>query len=306
MSIEFLKPGMQTSLQDSGFIGHMQQGISRAGAMDQLAMELANWLVSKPKDSAVLEVTLVGPTIKFSTAMQIAICGASFHCILNGIQIKNNETINIKAGDILEFNKLLNGTRAYLAFTGTIQQKKFLNSHSTNVSVGYGNNSGKSFKTGDCLRLKPTDAPPIKKLPVSLQLVYSSHVQLRVTEGIDLDCFSEKNVNLFYSQTYHVTTDSNRMGLRLKSQPLKFDSIQPITSSGINQGTIQIPANGQPIITSVEGQTIGGYPTIANIIQADLHLLGQLKANDRINFIQVDVIQAQKLWSQKVALFYLK
>jgi len=302
MQIEFLKPGLQTSLQDSGFSGYMQDGVSTSGAMDQMAMKLANWLVSKPANSAVLEITLIGPTIKFNSEMQIAICGAYFDCVLNATKVENNKTISVRAGDILKFNRLNSGSRAYLAFTGLLKQPKFLNSHSTNLSVGFGANFGKSFKACDKISFDENNNSSIKVLPKKLQISYSNHMQIRVTQGIEVDHFDGSNRDLFYSQTHEVTKDSNRMGLRLNSTPIKVEPKQSMTSTGISQGTIQIPNNGQPIITSVEGQTIGGYPRIANIIRADLHMLGQLKANDRINFVKVDADYAQQLWKQKNSL----
>jgi len=305
MSIEFLKSGLQTSLQDFGFHGQMHNGISASGAMDPIAMELANWLVSKPKKSTLLEITLVGPILKFTTDMQIAICGAYFDCLLNKTKVENNTTIKVETGDILTFNKLKYGARAYLAFTGSLIQQQFLNSFSTHLSSGFGSNLGKRFKVGDKIKLHHCHNTPVRKLPKQLQPYYSNHIQIRVTQGIEADCFNAENLNLLYSQTHTVSNDFNRMGIRLNSKSIKMGSSQSMTSSGITQGTIQIPADGQPIITSVEGQTIGGYPRIANIIQADLHLLGQLKVSHKINFVKVDVDYAQQLWKQKSRLLSL-
>ncbi len=115
MGMKFIKAGLETSIQDLGRIGHMQNGISRSGAMDPVAMQMANWLVSKPLNSAVIEITMLGPIIQFSFSMRIAICGAQFNCSINGKPIKNDKTITVHAGDILTFKKLQKGLRAYLA-----------------------------------------------------------------------------------------------------------------------------------------------------------------------------------------------
>jgi allophanate hydrolase subunit 2 len=67
------------------------------------------------------------------------------------------------------------------------------------------------------------------------------------------------------------------------------------------QGSIQITPTGLPIISSVDGQTIGGYPRIANVISADLPMLGQLKAKDTLQFTlitqqyAIQIHQAQQL-----------
>lgn len=299
MSIEFIKPGLQTSLQDSGMFRQMHNGIAHSGAMDPLAMRLANWLVSKPLTSAVVEITLSGPSLKFHSQMAIAICGAEFELYLNDSPIINNRTIHVDVGDLLEFRKLQNGTRAYLAFSGSPQLEKMNGSYSTNLVSGFGGFHGKVFKYGDTLSLKDSAITPLKNLPDKLQLSYSNHLQLRVTAGMEQNWFTDEQQQLFYSQSYLVSSESNRMGLRLGSENKIHHSAKQLTSTGLVEGSIQVPPSGLPIITSVEGQTIGGYPRIANVISADLPLLGQLKPGNRINFLQISIDGAQEILRDK-------
>jgi antagonist of KipI len=66
-------------------------------------------------------------------------------------------------------------------------------------------------------------------------------------------------------------------------------------SEGVSLGAIQVPEGGKPIILSVEQQTTGGYPKIANVISADFHSLGQLRPRDEIRFERVDWETARDL-----------
>jgi allophanate hydrolase subunit 2 len=91
------------------------------------------------------------------------------------------------------------------------------------------------------------------------------------------------------------------MGLRLEGDAVISDKSIELVSSGLVQGSIQIPPSGLPIISSVDGQTIGGYPRIANVISSDLNILGQLKAGDKINHLLISREEALKQLKLKQA-----
>ena len=61
--IEFLKRGLLTTVQDIGRYGYQRMGINVAGAMDELALALANILVGNAPETEALEVTVLGPTL---------------------------------------------------------------------------------------------------------------------------------------------------------------------------------------------------------------------------------------------------
>ncbi|MGH8705954.1 MAG: hypothetical protein ACREUO_11125, partial [Burkholderiales bacterium] len=66
MSIRILKPGLLTTLQDRGRYGMQHLGVVPCGAMDPVALELANALVGNQAGEAALEITLLGPEILFT------------------------------------------------------------------------------------------------------------------------------------------------------------------------------------------------------------------------------------------------
>lgn len=294
MSLLFLKPGLQTSIQDAGRSGFMHQGISRSGAMDPLSLQLANWLVANPLNQAAIEVTLTGPMIEFKQSHTIAICGAEFELMLNGELVFNNESINVEAGDILEFKRLHNGVRAYLAISGSLKVDTFFGSQSTHLMGRFGGYKGRKFEMNDVLELDAVQDTKRRALPEAYRPVFSGNYLLRCCQGIEADSFESESLHSFYHSTYKVSKDANRMGLRLEGKALSRSTTMDIVSSGLTQGSVQVPPSGLPIIASVDGQTIGGYPRIANVISSDLNILGQLKAGDKIDCL---LVSREKAWA---------
>lgn len=298
MSLRFVKSGIQTSIQDSGRTGFMHQGISRSGAMDPLSLQLANWLVSNPINQAAIEITLIGPTIEFRQDLSIAICGAEFDLYLNGDWIFNNEVIKVKAGDVLEFKQCRKGTRAYLAIAGKLKVETLFGSQSTHLTARFGGYKGRQIQANDTLEVLPTEDIKKRELPEEYQMNFTGNYLLRCCQGIEANRFDKESLETFYHSTYKVSNDSNRMGLRLEGNVLPNTSVD-IVSSGLVQGSIQVPPSGLPIISSVDGQTIGGYPRIANVISSDLNILGQLKAGDKISCLLVSRHKALHQLEQK-------
>lgn len=308
MSLTFLKPGLQTSIQDLGRSGKMHFGINQSGAIDSLSLKLANWLVGNPLNAACLELTLVGPTIKFKVSTSIAICGAEFDIYHNGDLVFNDETIQVCKGDVLEFDKLRSGARAYLAVAGKLKCEKQFGSYSTHLMANFGGHQGRQIKTGDKIKVKDPELRDVKTLDKKLRLKYVGNYLIRFTEGVESEFFSQDAQQLFIRSEYKISADSNRMGLRLVGQPISTQIDKQIVSSGLVPGTIQIPSSGLPIITGVDGQTIGGYPRIGNVISADLPLLGQLKAGDKINwqFVEMDAAREFLKYKQEMVNSLLK
>ena len=284
MSLKFIKPGLQTSVQDIGRTGLMHQGISRSGAMDSVSLQLANWLVSNDINQAAIEITLVGPTIEFTDSYSIAICGAEFELTLNNAPVVNNEVIHVNKGDILDFKQLRKGIRAYLAVAGKLKVDEIFNSQSTHLTANFGGYKGRQIKANDVLEISDKHNSNKSELPNEYKPTFSGNYLLRCTEGLEADSFDIESINRFYDSTYKISNDSNRMGLRLEGDAIKSDKSRELISTGLVQGSIQVPPSGLPIISSVDGQTIGGYPRIANVISSDLNILGQLKRVTKLDF----------------------
>jgi antagonist of KipI len=126
---------------------------------------------------------------------------------------------------------------------------------------------------------------------------------IRATQGPQWECFSESVRKQFLEQSYVVTEEANRMGIRLKGAQHQLAAAEDMITEGVSLGAIQVTPGGQPIILFVEQQTTGGYPKIANVIAADLSSVGQLRPRDEVRFELVTMDAARELSRGQELLF---
>lgn len=302
--ITFQKKGLLTTVQDLGRIGYQRYGMPVCGAMDHYAMELANILVNNARDEAVIEATVIGPTIVFGKAEIFAISGGDFGPTLNGQPIENNRAYLAQAGDTLSLPMAKAGARAYIAFGGGLDLEEVMGSRSTFLKGGVGGFQGRAIKDGDEIGLRsPCDWLPDLEdrfVPAKLIPALSGSVQVRFTFGPQDDLFSAAGKKTFISSEYALSDKSDRMGFRLDGSAVEraTGSDGNIISDGICFGAIQI-TNGQPIVMMADRQTTGGYPKLGCVITADLPLLAQLKAGDKVRFRPVSVAAAQTVYRRQ-------
>jgi antagonist of KipI len=275
--------GLFTTVQDLGRPGFAHLGVSASGACDPLALRLGNRLLGNPEGSPALEMTLQGGRFTFPDGALIALTGSAFDS-----PIPLNITHRIAANDTLTIGRSQSGARCYLCVRGGIDTPLIFGSASTHILSRLGGHEGRALRRGDILPIGPEPATPPKH---RLRAQFSPRSTLRVTDAPQSSHFA---LEAFYASTYTVTSDANRMGLRLQGTPLTSGIPGDMITEGVSLGAIQIPAGGQPVILFVEQQTTGGYPKIANVIAADLPSLGQLKPGDRIRFTRVDMREARE------------
>ena len=288
---EVIKPGLFTTVQDQGRWGYQGYGVGIAGAMDSFALAAANLLVGNPEETAGLEMTVQGPTLKFRCKTLFAATGADFAPRLDGVSISNWTTHLAFPGSVLSFGGRKSGVRAYLAVSGGIDVPSIMGSRSTYLLGHFGGMEGRPLKAQDIL---PIGTPPVlathlagKRFPENLRPPYKKNPRLRVILGPFQDFFSEKGMSTFLSTAYAITPNSDRMGYRLQGKAISRQETKELITCGLANGTIQVPPNGQPIILLADRQTIGGYPIIATVIHADLPLLAQCAPGDQLSFTEV-------------------
>lgn len=155
---------------------------------------------------------------------------------------------------------------------------------------------GRALKAKDTLNIIKSKEKTMRKIPEKYLPKFSHCNILRVVLGPQDDYFTEKGIHdLFRSGGYQVTKDFDRMGIRLKGTEIEHKETADIISDGTNFGSIQVPANGQPIILLADRQTTGGYTKIGNVITPDLHKLAQMTFLDKVLFQKVTIEEAQKL-----------
>ena len=119
---------------------------------------------------------------------------------------------------------------------------------------------------------------------------------IRVIKGTNFNYFPEEAIKNFLNEKFLVTKLTDRMGIRLKGHKIENIKNTNIKSEGLVRGVIQVPADGNPIMMLSDHGTIGGYPKIANVISADLDIIGQLTPGTYINFKEVSLEEAENIF----------
>lgn len=300
MNMTILSPGPLSTIQDVGRFGAMGMGFSPGGVMDSRSMQLANLLVGNAAGVGVVEMTMAGLTARFDCDCVIALTGADMCARLEEQMVKRYQAISVHAGDTLRMQTAQHGMRAYLAVAGGFDLPTVMGSMSTNLKCRLGGFHGRKLQRGDVLPLNQSLSlnEPGKCLPIPEE--YPEEVKLRVLLGPQEDAFTQQGLFTFLNETYTVTDQADRMGIRLSGAKIDSKSGVDIISDGIATGSIQIPASGTPIIMMADRQTTGGYAKIATVISADLPIAAQVRPGTRIRFAQVTEQEAVRLRREAV------
>jgi len=295
-AISVIKPGMLTTVQDTGRWGYQSRGVPVAGPMDPVSHRLANALVGNGRDAALLEVTLLGPELEFEDERLVAVAGADFDLSLDGRQAPSRAPFIVAAGSRLRFGTRRLGARAYLAVSGGIAVTPVLGSRSTHLVSGMGGVGGRALITGDRLPLGDQSQPQGTALAPQDAIVPlpDRHATIRVLPGPQVEYFTPEALDLLQSALYIVGHNSDRMGFRLEGPPLTHARGADIISDATPLGVLQVPASGQPILLMADRQTTGGYPKIATVIAADITVAGQLAPADSVAFVVCTRADAMK------------
>lgn len=299
MNIDVIKPGAMSTFQDLGRAGHQHLGIPVNGVMDERAHRIANARAGNPAACATLEITLMGPTLKFSQATVIAISGADLDAQVNGMSVPLDTAIAIMAGSELSFGKRRSGLRAYLAVRGGFAVDATMGSASTYTRGGYGGHAGRPLKKGDVLTTHASGDLGAARLRCGAafadDVALPADAPLRMLAGREWLHFSEHARQTLVSTPYKVAPQSDRMGYRLEGEALTLDKPLEVPSEAVGFGTIQVPADGQPIVLMADRQTTGGYPKIGHICAVDLPRLAQKMPGEILRLALIDLDTAQQL-----------
>ena len=298
-NFEVIRPGINTTYQDFGRKNLYHIGVPFSGAMDNRNYLISNKLVNNKMNSAVIEFAYQGPMLKFNgESTTFAITGdVNFNIKRkkNSILEKGNsyQTYYLKSGDEIDILSTNRSVYGYLAIAGNIDVKLFGNSCSTNTKAKIGSNDGEKIKKGDKIFFSNlSNKTQIKKL----NYINTKIEQIRVIRGTNYNYFSKESKNIFFKNEFNVTKLTDRMGMRLEGNKIKNIVDTNIKSEGLIKGTIQIPADGNPIIMLSDHGTIGGYPKIGVVISADYDKLVQIAPSSKIKFKEVSLSDAEKLY----------
>jgi antagonist of KipI len=291
-TVKVLRPGLFTTVQDTGRWGWQSLGVPVSGAMDLVSHRLANSLVGNPPSCATLEVTLVGPELEFEDERMLAIVGADFEVEIDGVRAATYASVRVGPGSRCRFGARRKGARAYVAVSGGIAVRDVLGSRSTHVPTKLGGYDGRPLAAGDRLplgqrgRFGVADRAAAERAMALARLPGAGATSLRVLSGPHADRLGPRALSILQAEQYVVTKDSNRMGYRLDGLALPSTPEALILSEATLSGALQVPPDGQPILLTADRQTTGGYPILAAVITADLGLAGQLSPGDTVRFTQ--------------------
>ena len=291
--LKVLRPGVRTTVQDLGRYGYAGHGLSQGGAMDLQAHCWANRLLDNPVNEPTLEVAIGMASFRAECDLMLAITGADMQAELDGEPIGNWRSFSMRRGQTLKLKAAQKGLRAYLAVKSGFQVVPILGSCSTVER----NRLGSIVQEGDVLTAKACHHEAAACVPPRYVSDYPDAIELRVMESYQAGQFSADAMAKFYQEDYRVSSDSDRMGVRLEGGAV----IPPsggVISEGIALGAIQIPLDGQPIVLLNDRQTLGGYPKLGVIARVDLPRLCQARPATRIRFTAVSIEQARLEWSE--------
>jgi len=305
MAIRVSAPGLATSVQDLGRPGYYHLGIPISGGMDRFALRAANLLVGNDEGAAVLEAVFMGPELEFTEDATVAVAGADLPPRLDGDSRETWTSFAVKAGQVLSFDYLRAGARAYIAVAGGIDVPIVLGSRSTYTLGALGGLGGRNLQAGDELRIggAPRLVGEGRRVSENLRRMPGRTVELRVMSGLYWHRITEASGRRFFEDTWKVAPEADRIGYRFRDgQSMEFvERVQPfgagsdpsnIVDSCYPYGSIQVPGGTEPIVLHRDAVSGGGYFMVGTVISADMDLIGQLQPHTPVRFVSVGMEQA--------------
>ena len=309
MSVQVLRPGLLSTVQDLGRYGLQHLGIVPCGAMDSLAHCMANALVGNDKSCATLECTILGPELRFEEDALVALYGAAFEDRRR--TLPGNRPVLVRAGTTISVGAAVRGARAYLAIAGGFSVPAVLGSRSTYVPANFGGHDGRPLQAGDRLEtiegladisarrfgaqadaIVLGDLRSVRWSAPELNLPGKEPVEARAMDGRHHAQFDAASREAFFSAPWRVAPQSNRMAYRLEGVRLQRTRAIEVLSEPTCLGTVQVPNDGSPILLMADHQTTGGYPKIAEVASADIPRLAQVSPGASIRFVRCSVDEA--------------
>ena len=286
-SISFAGP--LVTFQDIGRPGNMRYGVSASGPMDIVSFEAANAVLGNDTKQTAIEISLGGLILQCREgSITLAITGGDFLIEYQGQKISSWTVLTIQKGERLSVRAGKSGSWAYLAFSGKLNVKDWLNSSSTHSTSGFG---GGVLKTGQKFTL--TDAyNQANRIGPILKPNFNTNDLIHAVLGPQDQYFMNTAIKIFSDSIFKVSDNYDRMGMQLTGPKLELKSALSIPSEPVVKGSIQVSGDGIPTILLADHQTTGGYPKIATVISSDINRLVQFRSNQSVKFVLINSNEA--------------
>lgn len=280
-ALDVLATGPFATVQDLGRFGRAGLGVGVSGAADRGALRLGNRLAGNDEGAAGIEVTLGGLEVRAVGAGYAAVTGAYGPVTVNGRPAAVNALLRLEDGDRLRIGPPEAGLRTYLAVRGGVDVPPVLGSRATDTMAGIGPGP---LRTGTRLPVgTPAGVlPSVDHAPVRTPTL--GPLTLEVVPGPRDDWFAPHALAALTSRPYEVTSDSDRIGMRLTGPPLERARTGELPSEGMVRGALQVPPSRMPTLLLADHPVTGGYPVIAVVVAADVDRAAQARPGQRIRF----------------------
>jgi antagonist of KipI len=301
MALEVLEPGFGTTIQDLGRIGYGSMGIPESGAMDLFALQAANLLVGNEPGAAAIETPCSNFKVRTDRDCLVSCAGPEWVFEINGSRFPGWMAVLARAGDLIQpIPGHGAGRWGYLAVSGGIDVPVVAGSRSTFLRGSFGGLNGRTLQLGDSLNILHNSDPDLnlagRVFPWEQRMDYKHSMITRVIPGPQKEFFGDEAFDRFTNSTFQIGSRSDRMGYTLEGSLFQRVQSADILSEGVIPGSIQVPADGNPVVLMSDAQTTGGYAKIAAVIRSDLGALAQLNPGDQMSFMEVSLTQARELY----------
>jgi len=277
VSIEVVEPGSLTTVQDPlGRREWRHVGVPTGGAADPWIARLANRLVGNPDGAPLLELTVIGPALRFTASALVALVG-DMAATLDGLPLTPGTARTVRAGAQLRIGEGRDA-RAYLAIGGGLEAEALLGSAATDLRSGFGGLDGRALRAGDRLTHGLATGPAFRWLGAG------STGPIRIVAG------THPGFEGLIDATWHAGQEADRTGVRLDGPSLEGGEV---ASMGLPLGAIQVPPDGRPIVMLADRPVTGGYPVPAVVIAADVGRVARLRPGDKLRFASVSLDEAR-------------
>lgn len=288
MALRIIQPGIRSLIQDRGRWGQHKIGLGISGALDEDSYLQGHFLLKNNLTSNSIEIFMGNFQAVAEKRSNFAITGADALILKNEKEIPINSSFPLEKGDKISIQEMRKGSLNYLTVENGFSLLKWNKSYATNFSLQIGANAGRilskqilpfneaKLKIPKLLKTRNLLAYLNQKEPYPIRIVFYPK---------ERSFFSEQTKKKILNSIYSIGLSSDRMGIRLEGEKINADKIN-ILSQGISLGTVQVPLSGEPIILMKDYQTIGGYNQLGYIPALDCFRLAQLRARQKIYFIE--------------------
>jgi len=280
--LRVVEAGLLATLQDLGRPGAASVGVAVSGALDRAALRTANRLVGNDEGATAVEVTMGGFRTIAESDQWFAVTGAWGPVRLDGHDVDPYEAHPWAAGAELHLDWFDHGARAYLAVRGGLDGTVALGSRSTDLLAGLG---PAALRAGDEIGVRDDVAGPVPVAPLAAWgAPHDDELELELAPGPRSDWFAPGALETLFDAVWTVSTDADRIGIRLDGPELARTRDGELPSEGMVPGAVQVPPTGRPTVLLADGPVTGGYPVIAVATDAALDLLAQARPGTRVRF----------------------